>query len=177
MNRNGLLGPVLAFAALTGVHVYVGAQGTDYSGFLLFLDHLFDITIVLILLALCAAVGKLLLTRYHYEFDRPLETLLFSVAIGCGVTATAILILGFLASLQAPTLTALLLFFAVVSRKELLSLPGLGAQAAIEIKERVNILSLVMVTLAAAFLICRALLPPTDWDSLVYHLRVPAQFL
>src|SRR5256886_16377549 len=39
------------------------------------------------------------------------------------------------------------------------------------------ILSLFILLLVAVFLITGALAPPTDWDVLMYHLRVPKQFL
>ncbi len=48
----------VAFAILlTLVHVYVSASGLEYAGFLLFVDHFFNIALVLSLLALFSAVG------------------------------------------------------------------------------------------------------------------------
>ena len=77
----------LAFACLTGVHVYVNTSGRESAGFFFVLDHLFEIVLVLTLLALCAAVGKQLLTLCRCSFDSALEVILISMGIGCGVVA------------------------------------------------------------------------------------------
>jgi hypothetical protein len=155
----------------------VSAQGPNYAGFLLILDHLFNLSIVLILLAVCAAVGKRLLESCRFTFDRPLETLLFSAAIGCGAVSTVLLVIGFLSGLQPITLTVALMFLAFLARSDIVTLPRVLAHAIFALKERSNIFSLLVFGIAASFLIAEALLPPTDWDDLMYHLRVPAQFL
>jgi hypothetical protein len=167
----------LVIACLISAHIYVNAQGPNYAGFLLILDHLFDLGIVLILLAVCAGVGKRLLASCRCTFDKPLETLIFSVAIGCGTVSTVLLVIGFLAGLQPITLTVVLMFLALLAMSDILSLPRLFAHATLELKERSNIFSLLVFGIAASFMIAQALLPPTDWDDLMYHLRVPAQFL
>ena len=177
MRRVTLLPTFLALACLTGVHVYVNLWEREHVGFLLVLAHLFEIVLVLSMLALCAAVGNRLLTRCRCSFESALEMLLLAIGIGSGVAATAILLLGLFSGLQTITITGLLVFFAIVSKNEILALPTLVLQAATEIKTRGNALSLIVFGIVAIFMVSQALLPPTDWDSLVYHLRVPAQFL
>jgi hypothetical protein len=167
----------LVIACLISAHIYVNAQGPNYAGFLLILDHLFDLGIVLILLAVCVGVGKRLLASCRYTFNRPLEMLLFSVAIGCGTVSTVLLAIGFLSGLQPITLTVVLMFLALLAMSDILSLPRLLAHATLELKERSNIFSLLVFGIAASFMIAQALLPPTDWDDLMYHLRAPTQFL
>src|SRR5688572_3386248 len=115
MSQRALVSIFLAFACLAGVHVHVKIWGGEHVGFLFVLAHLFEIGLVLVLVALCAAVGKQLLTRCRCSFDSALEMALFSIGIGCGVVATAILLLGFFSGLQTITLTGLLVFFAIVS--------------------------------------------------------------
>jgi hypothetical protein len=164
-------------ACLVSAHIYVNAQGPNYAGFLLVLDHLFDLGVVLILLAVCVGVGKRLLASCRCTFDRPLETLLFSAAIGCGTVSTIVIVIGFLSGLQPITLTVVLVFLALLARNDILSLPRLLTHTTLELKERSNTFSLLVFGIAASFMIAQALLPPTDWDDLMYHLRVPAQFL
>ncbi|MGH7827633.1 MAG: hypothetical protein ACREQ7_20955 [Candidatus Binatia bacterium] len=141
------------------------------------MDHLFDVGIVLTLLALCAGIGKRLLTPCRCTFDRPSETLLFSAAIGCGTVSTILLVIGFLSGLQPITVTVVLMFLALLARRDILSLPRLLVDTTFELKERSNFLSLLVFGIAASFMVVQALLPPADWDDLMYHLRVPAQFL
>jgi hypothetical protein len=163
--------------SLISAHLYVVARGPNYAGFLLVLDHLFDLGIVLMLLALCAGVGKRLLASCRCIFDGPLETLVFSAATGCGTVSTVLLIIGFLSGLQPITLTVVLMLLALLARSDILSIPRLVSHATLELKERSNIFSLFVFGIVASFMIGQALLPPTDWDDLMYHLRVPAQFL
>ena len=168
----------VAFAIfLTLVHFYVLASGREYMGFLLFLDHFFNIALVLSLLALCAAVGFGILRRFRYHFDKPLESLLFSLPIGCGVVSISILLLGFSLGLRPILLTGLIAFWLFWMKSEMQQIFRWSIQASIEIKEQSNAFTLTVLALVTAFMFSRALLPPTDWDSLMYHLRVPAQFL
>ena len=168
----------VAFAILlTLVHVYVSASGLEYAGFLLFVDHFFNIALVLSLLALFSAVGLWILRWFRCQFGRPLESLLFSLPIGCGAISISILILGFSSGLQPITLTGLLASWLFLAKSEIQQVFRWSIQASIEIKEKGNAFSLTVLALVTAFMVSRALLPPTDWDSLMYHLRLPAQFL
>jgi hypothetical protein len=163
--------------SLISTHLYVVARGPAYAGLPLILNHLFDIGLVLALLVLCAAVGLSVLTRLHFVSDKPLETVLFSLSAGCGVVATILLVLGFLSGLHPLNFLALFVILLFLTGQEILSVIQLIRQATLEIKEHSNILSLTVFGAVAVFMLSQALLPPRDWDSLVYHLRVPMQFL
>ena len=165
---------VTLLCGLIGVHLYVTPRTT---GPLLIIDHLFDIALVLALLAVCASVGGWLLTRCGVALEQPVEALLFSIAIGAGVLATTILICGLLSCLQALTLGSILLSYAVLTREELTRLSDSMVQGLIRLKAHSNTLSLVFLGAVALFMLSMALTPPLDWDILMYHLRVPAQFL
>lgn len=91
--------------------------------------------------------------------------------------ATAILILGALGGLSAPALGALILGFGVVARREVTSLPSLLRAGVRELREAVGVVGLALLAGIALLLLARAATPPVDWDSLMYHLRVPAQWL
>ncbi len=182
--RDLLIALTAAFlvGGLVVAHIHVGSQGLGYSGPLLLLDHVFDLGVVLALLAIAAGVGRLTLARFGLILDRPLEALVFGTAIGLGIIATSILILGLVGGLQAPTLALLLLLYVLVARKELAGLPRLAAPTIHYLKASrrgrgwliFGVASLSAVTLWMTVL---AVAPPTDWDSLMYHLRVPVQFL
>ena len=177
-----LLTVVLLFGGLAVAHIYVGTQGTDYAGALLFLDHLFDFGVALALLVICTGLGRFALARCNVVFDQPLEALTFATAVGAGIVATSILILGFLSGLYTLSLGLLLVLLAVLARKELGELPALTAQGLNYLKQnsggRVPLIFGTLVFGAAAlFMIILALAPPVDWDALMYHVQVPAQFL
>lgn len=100
---------LLSAAALVGSHLYVRFHGLSYRGPLLVVDHLFDLSLALALLAVCAGVGRLVLRRCEATFDQPLEDLSFSTALGSGILAASILVCGALSALRAPVLVVLLL--------------------------------------------------------------------
>jgi hypothetical protein len=177
-----LLAALAAATMMVAVHVYVERQGTEYSGPLLAVDHLFDLAATLAILALCAALGRLALRRVGLALEQPLEELLFAVPLGAGVLAVSILLLGFAGSLNLPALLLLLAVAALLTRRDLAGLPGLlgrGTAHARKHDGRSELGSLGALVLAAAavFLFTFALAMPVDWDTLAYHLRVPAQYL
>lgn len=173
----GLLGLVFLVAGLTGAHLYVNSQGLSYAGPLLVLDHAFSLMLVLSLFAICAAIGTSALARFGFRFNQPLEALLFSTALGGGFLSTSILICGLLSGFQRPILGLLFFSFALLSQKELRGLPVIVLQSFSTLKTNSGALSLAIFGIVALLMTSQALAPPLDWDSLMYHLRIPAQFL
>jgi hypothetical protein len=166
-----------AVISLISAHLYVVAKNGDYVGPLIILDHFFNMGLVVALLTVCAAVGLWLQERFRLTFDTPLEALLFFVAIGSSAVGASILILGLLSGLQPITLASVMVLWALLARCEIVTVCQLIAEASIEIKKRGDVLSLTVFAIVGGFMISQALLPPRDWDSLMYHLRVPLQFL
>jgi hypothetical protein len=163
--------------SLISAHLYVVAQRGNYVGPLIIADHFFNIGLVAALLTLCAAVGLRLLERFRLTVDTPLESLLFSVAIGSSAVAVSILILGLLSVLQPTTLASVMVLWVLFARREIVRVYQFIAEVSIEIKKQGDVLSVTVFAIVAGFMISQALLPPRDWDSLMYHLRVPLQFL
>ena len=171
-----LLGCALSLI-LIGVHAHVVTKGDAYVGTLLILDHLFNVALTVGLFALCAAVGLYLLALFRFTFEEALEALLFSVAIGCGALAVSILVVGFLFVLQGITLAGITALWILVARKQIVLLRDLVCQAAADFRTQSSGFSRIVFAVVAVFVVSQALLPPRDWDALMYHLRVPAQFL
>ena len=174
---SGLLGLAFLAVGFTGAHLYVNSQGPGYAGPLLVLDHVFTLVLVFALFAICSSVGTFVLPRCGYVFSQPLELLLFSTGIGGGILSTLILICGLLSGLQAPILVVLLVSCALLTRKELRKLPALVNESFSSIRAKGGVVSLTIFGTVALLMISQALAPPLDWDSLMYHLRVPSQFL
>ncbi len=173
---------VVVLVLAVGAHVYVSLLGPEYRGVALPLSHLFDLAAVLLLMALCAAAGRFALTRWPMPDAEPIEELVFSIAIGSGIIATLILLLGSLGALHELSIGFLCVIVAWTARRELNAVPTLVRRALAQLAPRTDergamILGTAVLTAVALFLLAMALAPPVDWDSLMYHLQVPADFL
>ncbi len=169
-------------AVLTAAHVYVRSQEATYTGLLLAIDHAFDVVVALLLFIICGAIGRYALARCRFSFDRPLEVLSFSTAIGAGIVSVAILVCGLLSLLHPAVLGIVLLLGAFIARRELRDTQRLWAQSLEYLRSRsghpaFGVMAGLLVALVAAALIILAVTPPADWDTLMYHLEVPKQFL
>jgi 4-amino-4-deoxy-L-arabinose transferase-like glycosyltransferase len=167
-----------SFLWLVGARVYILAQRGEYVGPLMIWDRILDVGLVLAVLLICAAVGLWLLNRFHSAVDlEPLETLLFSTALGGGCFAMSVLILGFLSALRPIPIAILIVFWAFAAKCDIPRIWDLAKRASTDLKSQSSILTRSILGLVAVFMVSQALLPPQDWDSLMYHLRVPAQFI
>lgn len=150
------------------------------TGPALVLRHLIDLGAVAVLLAACNAVGLGVLARLRVRYDAPIESLVFGLALGAGVIATALLALGFAGWLRGPIPELTVVVFAAIAARQLKSLPALlrGAWSSlVGPGGRLRVALLIVSAAFASFVFLLAISPPADWDSLMYHLRVPAQFL
>lgn len=163
-------------------HIVLRSKPESYAGPLLLADHVFDLALTLALLIVCAAVGRLVLRRLGAGFDRPPEEIVFSTALGSAVIATIILCFGLVGALQTVTLVFVVLACALVARRDVADIPRLAWECVRFIWERAGhpafaVACLGVMALIALTLFIQAVAPPTDWDSLMYHLEVPRQFL
>lgn len=172
---------LVAVTAVVPSHFLMERGGGDQEGLVLVLDHLYAVSVAGLLLLLCAAVGRRLMTAAGYTAF-PASSPACAVAVGSGVLSTALLVVG-LAGLLHPWLVFLLLLTAgALTWKEGYEtlrrlrralarlLPGGGAEAT----DRAAFAGFGL--LLAAMLVL-ALAPETDWDSLTYHLSGPRSFL
>lgn len=159
----------------------MGGWDAVHTGIPLIAEHLFDLVVVAALLGLCTACGDLLLRWMAFRREEPLERLGFSVALGAGLVSTLILFLGLVDALRPIPIGVLLALLAWVSRREILGLPELSSNATRAARAVVDgpggLMAAFVFAAVAFFMVVQALAPITDWDSLMYHVRVPAQFL
>lgn len=172
----------LLIGGSTAAHIALQFEPPTYVGPLLIADHLFDLALALALLFICAAVGRFVLRRLGADFDRPPEELVFATALGAVVIATIFLGCGLLGALHTPILVLVLLVCAVVARRDAAIIPRLGQDSLRFIWERSGhpafaVACLAVLAVVSVVLVIQAVAPPTDWDSLMYHLEVPRQFL
>jgi len=151
-----------------------------YAGPLRLVDHTSSICAVLLLALLCAGLGRRALRLSRIELERPIDSLAFSVGLGAGLLGTILLGLGAVHALGGAFFLGAGAFLVTLVREDLAAIPRLAARALGQILEPRSAWTwsaLAALALVALWLLVTALAPPTDWDALMYHLRVPAQLL
>lgn len=169
-----IIGLLLLFA-LTAAHLRVRAGGPAYSGPLLIVDHLYVVLVVALLLGLCTAVGSWMLRKWSLGLDHPIERLSFAAALGGGAVGTGILVCGLLARLDA--MFPFLLGCGFLVRREALALPALVRDCVRQLRTQCHAPALPLFALIMLGMLFLAISPPGDWDSLMYHIRIPSRFL
>jgi len=173
----GVLAGLVTVGGLVVAHIVTANRGNEYTGVLLILDHLFALALVLVLFAIAAGVGGRLVKAGGLRMDAPLDALLFWMGVGLGTLATAIVCVGLIFGVRPVVLFLVLAGAAFIGRNEVRELPSLVSDALASLRARADRFSRLIFLLVALFLVSGALTPPTDWDALMYHLRVPQQFL
>ena len=143
----------------------------------LLLEHAATVAAVAALLALSAGTGVRLLDRLRWRLDEPLEDLVAGTAVGAGVLATLLLALGLTAGLGPLPLVALGLAVVALAWPGLRALGPLVRAAAPRSRDTESVLALLGLVVLGGTLLLLALPPTTDWDSLAYHLTVPAEWV
>lgn len=162
---------------LAGAHWRARQQGLDYRGPWLVLDHLFDLSLAAGLLLFCAGAGRAASRRYDRFFDHPLEAFVFALAAGAGVVASALLLLGLLGGFRPWPLALAFASGGFLARRGIGEAVRLAAAGAKALLREAKTLDLCFCGLALLLVLVKALLPPTDWDSLMYHLEMPRRYL
>ena len=153
-------------------------RSLDIRGIGLVLVHCADVIGALVLLTLCAALGTKVLVRLRTAFSSP-GHIAFATAIGAGILATELLVIAALAGPRAWLIGLLLLANAISAGPELARLlwncrvtSGGG-----DSYEKVSRAAMLALTVVTAIMITLAFPPPSDGDSLMYHLPVPLRWL
>ena len=173
----GIFLALFSLGCVSIAHIILKYRGPGYSGPLIILDNLYITLVVLVFLFILANLGNYFMTLCGLSCDQPLEAFLFSIAIGGSLVSVAILFCGMLHGFHPVILFLLLFLSLLISRKHLANTFLLFSESIACLKENASRGSLIIFGVVASFLIIRALSPPSDWDTLMYHLRLPAQFL
>ena len=182
--RRGALRAIgLSIGTIVLIGAHLSATGNpELTGPLLVLDHLFNLGLVSVLLALCLGVGLVVLSRLWPQDDAPLDQCVFGVGLGAGIVGTLILALGLSGLLYPGLLAGVLAALGWFARRRIMRVPRLlraaGRQLAGSGESRgTRAVALALSGVVALCLLALSLTPPVDWDSLLLHLRVPSQFL
>ncbi len=156
--------------------------GPDTTGPILVLGHLVSILLVLGLLTVALGLGRRILEGFGLRTGDPLARISFGAAVGLSLLANAFLILGASGWLRAWSLLLVLLLAAALARREILTLPALFSGVPGFMREKGGwspslAWGLTVLAGVSLFLLVLGVAPPVDWDTLMYHLPVPAGFL
>ena len=158
------------------------SSSPDTTGLSLVLGHLLDLGTVSLLLVVGLGLGLAILGRFRLRARDPLADISFGAALGLAVLANGFLALGALGLLRPWSIGATTVVAGLVGWKELGRLPSLLGQVPRFMRQRGGwsgslAWGLTVFGGVCVFLLVLGDAPPVDWDSLMYHLPVPARFL
>ncbi len=171
---------VLLLTAYAALLVYLGGIYFGHYPVPGFFLRLREILTVLGFLWAAAGVGKKLLSRL-LPGEEEAEGFLWSAALGAAVFSLALLGLGLAGLFKPAWMAGLTLALAAVSWKDILAWFKKARRVLETLSRRAfQPADVFLIVLGAAVfgatLLC-ALAPPTYYDSLVYHLALPAKYL
>jgi len=176
--RASLAGAVLVI----GSRLVLGERSLTTTGPRAWLDTAFSLTLALIVLSTAAGIGQRVL-RHCLETRSLLNRTLWSAPLGLGILAYAVLALGLMGLLRPVVLAAMLIAAAWWSRRAAQEwLMEVGSALArvpqawqlARWPKRLFLLAGLLILLLA---LLQALMPPYDYDGLMYHLQGPRLFL
>lgn len=150
---------------------HAGWQNFAFSGAALG-RSLLDVAAALWLVAAALGLGLWLWRWLGPEDGEPLDVLLFSWGMGFGALGLVVLFVGLVGWLQRPFLFALTIILTLVGLPVLL--PFLRTM---RVGKRPSPLVTFYLLTAVGLAFTLALLPPSDWDGLFYHLKGPKLYL
>ncbi len=181
VRKPDFIAPFIILGALGLALVAEHTRTLQTTGPLLVIGHLAELVAGLVIVALSAAIGIVVLRKFVLRQLTPLESILFGVAVGVGVLATSILAACLVIGVHVWSLGVLLAGLVILFRAAPAETVSLIRQAVRDVviltgngRSR---LVLAWFALTATFLFCLALAPPSDWDSLMYHLEIPTLWL
>ena len=155
------------------------------GGVTLVLRHLAETGAAVALLAIWIGTGALVRRRLTGvsggEVPGPMAAAarwLIDAGLGAGALATLMLLLASVGLLRRPLVLGTALLGAVPAALWLArELPGVRAAFRTVSSDRIRLIATVGLGVLLLAMLVIAVAPPTDWDSLMYHLRIPLQLL
>lgn len=163
-------------------HILENGASPGAVGIIAVLGHLFAVVAAGGLLAFATATGRAILRSMPSVGEGACGELVLATALGLGATSAAVLGIAVVLGPSAWALWGGLAILAVATRRELAALPHLVGAA---FKEALTAyppglarrIGMALVVAMGLVCLCLALLPPTGYDALAYHLQVPRQWL
>jgi hypothetical protein len=142
-----------------------------------------ELLTVAVICTIATAWGRLVMRWARIHSKSHLESLVFGTAIGHGIIATIMLVLGLMGWLRSPVVRATTMALALVALPEVWCLVREWARAAQSAnwppRTTWDFGTFLRFCLGASLLLglLMASLPPTSWDALIVHLVIPREAL
>jgi len=144
-------------------------------------SRLFDIFLITLVTLLAISLGERLLQVIRLETASFLERTVFAFGLGLGIISYLLLLLALLHLLYPLAIFVLLAVLCIISFKPMASwlpvLPTRVRELLRELKSPWLLLYTALAVITIALIGIRALLPPSNTDTLVYHLPAAQGFL
>lgn len=147
------------------------------QGAQLIVYHLYTLAVAAGMIALAVSAGLGALRVPQWRDTSAVLTLLVAAAVGTGVLGTSLLIAFAIAGVNVVSISLVLITVALLVRRRFAELLPAARGAATELRRLAGVPVLSVLALVTVAMLMLALAPPTDYDSLMYHLEVPRQFL
>lgn len=174
-------GGALAAAGLVVAHRAVAATPWQQANPLEPLDRLFAVALLGVLLCLAWALGRRVLRLGGFAWSSSVEEAAFSTALGLAILAYASFALALAGLLYPAVYLALGAALALLLRADLRLALGAPCHLAGALRRwRPSPAALLLTVWVAAVLgieVAVALLPPSSYDALMYHLEAPKLFV
>lgn len=137
---------------------------------------LVDLLASIWLVLLAWGCGRWFLQRFPLTFS-PLADATFSIALGWGVLGLLTLLFGALQLYQTFVFSLLAVLLTILAVPQLLAFGRTHRSQLVRLKFSIPRLVFVYIGLVLLLALTIALLPPTSWDGLFYHLKGPKLYL
>jgi len=170
------IGGILLLAG-TASHLYL-TRPENAHGILAVLDHVYDLTIALLLAALSICTGNTVIDRLRLRIANFGEAVGISLFVGTGVIGLMVLLFGLIGWLRPLPISLLMLIFIIGTCGSWTRLYNLINETTQELTQsRETKLAATIYILFIGFLVLRAAAPPNAGDEFIYHLSVPTDFV
>lgn len=167
---------ILVVAALAA-HIFANPR-EDAKGPLGILDHIFDITLALMLTATSISVGYAVCKGLRVKFANAPEAIGVSLFAGTGVVGLLVLFFGLAGWLRPIPIAAMIAVCIAFTRRSWLRLyPSVKETIQSVTSTREAAMAVAIYFVFILFLVLRADVPPTAADEVIYHLPVPTAFV
>lgn len=174
-----VLAGLIGLIVLVGAYLVIASTPIPITAHLAVLNRLFDLGFASFVVFVSLMLGRIALRRMRFLITPGIERDVFALVVGLGVMVEVLLGLGFLHLLYPQWLIGILLLLAWIASSEVRT--ALNEWKAIWHTHipfsKIEMFLLGGVIITALPVGLRALMPPTAYDALTYHLPAPKAFL
>jgi len=177
LSRTIIVFGITVLLAGIAAHFYL-ANPEDAHGILAVLDHVFDLTVALLLAALAICTGDTICDRLRLRFTNAGEAVGVLLFTGTGTIGIVMLLFGLAGWWRRLPVALLMLVLVILTRRSWARLSRLITDSKQQLRQsREAKVAAAIYLLFIAFLVLRAATPPNAPDEIIYHLSVTNDFV